>query len=802
MFWPVRLAVGLLLALAAILFVQTVQGAPFAPGSTILVNSTFDDGSQDADLGDSICADGSGNCTLSAALSLANKAGAHNLTIRFDPELFGADVERERRTIYLAVDLPTLANPDITLDASDLGANVRIYGYEGCNVAGFRLAADRIILRNLSFISMPVGGIEVVSGQGIRLENISIYDGTKFGNGAGLFVSSSQVLDLVVQGARIWNNTANGGNSGGGVFDDGVRSTYRDSRIYNNTANADGGGLRLVGTGTLLENVTVMGNQAPRSGGIHIQGTSVSIANSTIALNNATASDGKGGGLAAFGGRIVLANTTLRGNVAGQDGGGAFADFDAQGDDLQIIDSVFQENVANRGSALYANRGWMNVTRSVVEGNDARGPNGWAAVATNLDFLMANSRISNNTGGGISGGGAFVNTTVFDNPSGGLAAIVRAALTDPPYATWSAADPFNFLSGQPSAPIGSFVNGTLYRGNVSGDDGQVLRIEVYRSTRCPEQIFDREMRQFLGFAQVTLPADGTDDPVEIEVALTGVPYGSFNAVATRTNLEDGFMRTTTNPGPCVAGENPDPFEVSAQGVFVEGQFNRSFRADAVLQRIIVEGSAGMVNVTTQPLTAAEQAALPPFPSGMSAGGLVLDFNVTVEGGDGAPLRGSATIRLADADAANLPRDRLVVLHLRDGTWQHIAVTILQDDASGLYLQFSLPTSFSPFALAVLPPSSPSPAPGGGGGGGGGPRLPAVAVAPTPVAPSPSPPQPPNPEFQATPPPMPEPGPAPAWGSKSILDTPWFAAVAWGFASLFLVLCLLGGIWVVRGRLGR
>src|SRR5690606_12177195 len=88
----------------------------------------------------------------------------------------------------------------------------------------------------------------------------------------------------------------------------------------NNTASYFGGGIRVVGTGSVLTlvNTTVSGNSnADRDGGgIHFGGASLTLINSTISGNASTGGTSLGGGIRFGAGTFYSYNSTIVGNTA------------------------------------------------------------------------------------------------------------------------------------------------------------------------------------------------------------------------------------------------------------------------------------------------------------------------------------------------------------------------------------------------------------------------------------------------------------------------------------------------------
>lgn len=164
--------------------------------STYLVNSTLD--TPDAAIGDGVCNDGNGNCTLRAAIQEANAGAGHDI-INFN--IMGGGL----RTIFPTTQLPTLTdNAGVTIDGtsqpgSSLGMNppataninIEIKGALAITpppVHGLWVLSDSNILRGLI--------INEFSGDGIRIEGT--VDSTDDNLVEGCFIGVDKIgqLDL------------------------------------------------------------------------------------------------------------------------------------------------------------------------------------------------------------------------------------------------------------------------------------------------------------------------------------------------------------------------------------------------------------------------------------------------------------------------------------------------------------------------------------------------------------------------------------------------------------------------------
>jgi CSLREA domain-containing protein len=141
------LAALLALALLAALLISP----PPAHATTFIINSTAD--TSDADPGDGTCDDGTGVCTLRAAIEETNFLEGAD-TINFDPTVFPPEAPA---TISPASDLPLLADFDAGATIDGTGAGVIVDGNDDPNLLyGFTLVSDNNVLGGCRSIGSPV----------------------------------------------------------------------------------------------------------------------------------------------------------------------------------------------------------------------------------------------------------------------------------------------------------------------------------------------------------------------------------------------------------------------------------------------------------------------------------------------------------------------------------------------------------------------------------------------------------------------------------------------------------------------
>jgi hypothetical protein len=275
---------ALLFAAALALCISAVPQAT-AAGILILVDSTGDGVNMGS--GD-VCDDGTGHCTLRAAIQLVD--GRNN----------GSDgiVISVTGTINLGSVLPNLSVP---------------VSISGPGPASLTVARNASIFR---IFNVTTGGTVNISG-------MTISNGLANGGGGGIENASTGVVNLT-------NCTISGNQApnGGGIFNAGNGRIYlTNCLVSNNTSQLSngasyGGGIDNPNGYVNITSSTVSGNTAHggtdvgEGGGVYNNGTLI-IANSTFFSNTATSDSGTGFGGAVFNfGQLQITNSTILSNNA------------------------------------------------------------------------------------------------------------------------------------------------------------------------------------------------------------------------------------------------------------------------------------------------------------------------------------------------------------------------------------------------------------------------------------------------------------------------------------------------------
>ena len=259
---------GLALLLAFVVF----QGA--AQAATFNVDSTGD--GSDTNLADGVCNDGTGKCTLRAAIEQA--ASGDTVSIPSGTYTLGATF-----TIIINLTLSGAGSGDTIIQASTVNP-VETPGAPG--VANFRLFS--IGTNNVTISGVTIrhgnppsvgGGIATSAGATVTLTNSTV-SGNSGTLGGG--IANHPFTTLILNNTTVSGNVA-GTGAGGGISNVDGTLTLTGSTVSGNTASTHGGGIfNEFGTVTLTTS-TVSGNTAGQNGGGIFNGSS-----GTLTMTNST----------------------------------------------------------------------------------------------------------------------------------------------------------------------------------------------------------------------------------------------------------------------------------------------------------------------------------------------------------------------------------------------------------------------------------------------------------------------------------------------------------------------------------
>lgn len=255
------------------------------------VNSTLD--VVDANLGNGVCADAAGNCTLRAAIQESNQsAGADTITL--PAGVFTLSLSGTGEEIAATGDL------DITDNLTIAGAGALSTIIDGGGL-------DRVfdIAPNVGAVTVTISGVTIRNGLATS------------GSGGAIRINLGTVTlnDCTISGSDADTN-------GGGIYNAGTLTVNRCT-LSDNSASSNGGGL-YNGASASITNTTFSGNVATTSGGGLYNATSsiATLRNATFALNSAATGGGvRNLGTATLTSSLLSANTPANCNGTVSSGG-------------------------------------------------------------------------------------------------------------------------------------------------------------------------------------------------------------------------------------------------------------------------------------------------------------------------------------------------------------------------------------------------------------------------------------------------------------------------------------------------
>ena len=369
-----------------------------------VVDSTGD--GDNAPLNSTGCDDGTGHCTLRAAIEAANFHSGVADTIHFNIPTTDPGYNGTSWIINLGTALPDVSDP-VTI--TGLGADKLVvqrnsstqFRIFNVNTTGTVNISGLTIAGGFAPSNTVGGGIQNVNAT-LNFTNITITNNSAV-QGGGIDNQGT----MTIANSMISGNSGSSSQAGGGIYNSGTMTIANSTISGNSAPSGEGGGIFNSfggsGNGTAtISNSTITNNTAHSSGGgIDNLGSTVTVTNSTITNNSAQI--GTGGGI--FGGANVT-NSTISGNSAVQGGG-----INATGI-VNVMSSTISGNTGSSsqaGGGIYNSGGTLTVTNSTISGNTSpSGDGGGIFNAFGLNSAgtatITNSTITNNTAHGNGGG--------------------------------------------------------------------------------------------------------------------------------------------------------------------------------------------------------------------------------------------------------------------------------------------------------------------------------------------------------------------------------------------------------------
>ncbi len=224
--------------------------------SLFTVNHNGD--TNDANVGDNICADSDGKCTLRAAIQEANTS----------PYQDGVNFA-----------LPMPSTIDLTLGELPITSNIYIAGPGAKNLTIQRSPAEGMPNFRVFSINYTDGFVVPLTIRGLSIKN-----GKSNGDGGAIYINYSTTVYLI--DVAITNNSA--GGSGGGIFNAGRVFMTRSLVASNRNAGLFSGGIINIGPAmSVISNSTLTNNSGNQGGAIYNTGNLL-LVNNTISHNSAT----------------------------------------------------------------------------------------------------------------------------------------------------------------------------------------------------------------------------------------------------------------------------------------------------------------------------------------------------------------------------------------------------------------------------------------------------------------------------------------------------------------------------------
>ncbi len=312
MYFP-RIMQRALLVITALSFVS-VGIHSTALGATFNVNSTTD--AVDSSPGDGSCNDGSGNCTLRAAVMEINALGENSNTINLQAQIYRLTIDPSTTPSegsFFSNDAKGDLDIAVSTDILGQGADQTAIEADYDNNQAARVihvvsndATNTVSLFNLTIRNgnEPAavtgdgcgGGIFVEFNQNLNLNRVAVTNNSGDAGG-GIYHSGGQgeiaINDSTISGNHAFGSTVCGPPGGGGIYTRAF-TTIINSTISGNTTNNYGGGLFNDGSASsVLRNVTVSNNTADldenntgNGGGIYDRSPTTIFLRNTIVAGN------------------------------------------------------------------------------------------------------------------------------------------------------------------------------------------------------------------------------------------------------------------------------------------------------------------------------------------------------------------------------------------------------------------------------------------------------------------------------------------------------------------------------------
>jgi len=296
-----------------------------------------------------------GMISLRNAIATANSA-ADATTITFDPTVFAT-----AQTITLTgtnLDVNNANSQKITITGPSAGVTI-----DGNNNSGALKVQSAADISGFTFTHCNTTAVMLEGTAETTLSNCTITDNHGGDSGGGMFVDGVANLNNLT----ITNNSTDANGYGGGIDASVCTLLLSNCIVTGNTAGNIGGGLYTSGNVSISGSV-IAGNSAYGSAGIGNYGN-LAVTNTTISGNMATSGIG---GLSNYYGNVIAANVTIANNTSPSRTGG----IDSIGGSFALSDSTVVGNSSGSGTGGILNETGsypFTVANSIVAQNTTTG---------------------------------------------------------------------------------------------------------------------------------------------------------------------------------------------------------------------------------------------------------------------------------------------------------------------------------------------------------------------------------------------------------------------------------------------
>jgi Dockerin type I domain len=309
-------------------------------GMITIINSTIS--------GNEAGIDGGGIFSRFGTVTLANSTLSANLAFSGD----GGAIDNESGVV--------------TLTECTLSDNWSFDGNGGAIKNTYIVTLTNCSLMNNYILEGGHEGGGILNGGTATLTNCTVTGGSSLSatRGGGIFNGN----ELILNGSTISNNLA---YLGSGIFNEGPfgTATLITSTVSNNRTYTEGGGIYNDQDASMtLISSTVSGNLSDRGGGIANFGGTVIVMSTTLLGNTATV----GGGIVnESDGSVALTNSTLSDNWADTNGGGFF---NTDSGFVSLANCTLSDNLASaHGGAFFNNTGVTTSLNNTIVANSLGG---------------------------------------------------------------------------------------------------------------------------------------------------------------------------------------------------------------------------------------------------------------------------------------------------------------------------------------------------------------------------------------------------------------------------------------------